>query len=74
MFFVQFPPENNTIMKKIKCVHLPVHVQNEEIVNRTCWLAISRHGWMILKYMYSEQLWDKQYQITNQYLDRFSRN
>ena len=24
--------------------------------------------------MCSEQLWDKQYQITNQYLDRFSRN
>jgi len=29
---------------------------------------------MILTYMCSEQLWDKQYQITNQYLDRFSRN
>jgi len=51
-----------------------VHVQNEEIVNRTCWVAIGRHGWMILTYMYSEQLWDKQYQITNQYLDQFSRN
>jgi len=25
-------------------------------------------------YMCSDQLWDKQYQITNQYLDRFSRN
>jgi len=24
--------------------------------------------------MCSEQLWDKQYQLTNQYLDRFSRN
>ena len=29
---------------------------------------------MILTYMCSEQLWDKQYQITNQYIDRFSRN
>ena len=29
---------------------------------------------MIFTYMCSEQLWDKQYQLTNQYLDRFSRN
>jgi len=29
---------------------------------------------MMLTYMCSEQLWDKQYQITNQYLDQFSRN
>ena len=49
-------------------------MQNEEIVNRICWVAIGRHGWMILTYMYREQLWDKQYQITNKYLDRFSRN
>jgi len=32
------------------------------------------HGLIIFTYMCSEQQWDKQYQITNQYLDRFSRN
>jgi len=40
----------------------------------TCKVAIGRHGWMILTYMCSEQLWDKQYRIINQYRDRFSRN
>jgi len=51
-----------------------VHVQNEENVNRTYWVAFGRHGWMILTYTYSEQPWDEQYQVTNQYLDRFLRN
>ena len=40
----------------------------------TCKVDIGVHGLIILTYMRSEQQWDKQYQITNQYLDRFSRN
>jgi len=40
----------------------------------TCKVDIGLHGLIILTYMCSEQQWDKQYQITNQYLDRFSRN
>ena len=40
----------------------------------TCKVDLGLHGLIILMYMCSEQQWDKQYQITNQYLDRFSRN
>jgi len=40
----------------------------------TCKVDIGVHGLIILTYMCSEQQWDKQYQITNQYLDQFSRN
>ena len=40
----------------------------------TCKVDIGLHCLIILTYMCSEQQWDKQYQITNQYLDRFSRN
>jgi len=39
-----------------------------------CKVDIGLHCLIILMYMCSEQQWDKQYQITNQYLDRFSRN
>jgi len=39
----------------------------------TCKVGIGLHGLIILTFMCSEPQWDKQYQITNQYLDRFSR-
>ena len=40
----------------------------------TCKVDIGLHCLKFLTYTCSEQQWDKQYQITNQYLDRVSRN